>query len=148
MVAAASMAAPVSVSKDEYSSFDALCWLGRYAISRLAASNGFKALVWGGIFPFCNPALPSLYARRLDRWSGSAQWDGPGEERGSALMAVKGETDPAARAHIHPTSSRKPAVVEATLRVGGALKRILFISSSSSSNRDVHQNARLCQRKH
>lgn len=28
-------------------------------------------------------------------------------------MAVKGETDPAARAHIDPTSSRKPAVVEA-----------------------------------
>ncbi|TWW64976.1 hypothetical protein D4764_22G0006230 [Takifugu flavidus] len=48
-------------------------------------------------------------------------------------MAVKGETDPAARAHIHPTSSRKPAVVEATLRVGVAPKKIL---SSSSSSRD------------
>lgn len=47
MVAAASMAAPVSVSRHEYSSFDALSWLGGYAISRLAASNGFKALVWG-----------------------------------------------------------------------------------------------------
>ncbi|KAI3366964.1 hypothetical protein L3Q82_009608 [Scortum barcoo] len=35
-------------------------------------------------------------------------------------MAVKGERDPAACAHIHPTSSRKPAVTEATLLVGGA----------------------------
>lgn len=60
-------------------------------------------------------------------------------------MAVKGETDPAARAHIHPTSSRKPAVVEATLRVGGAPKKILSISSSS---RDVHQkNTKLVSKK-
>lgn len=37
----------------------------------------------------------------------------PGK-KDSASMAVKGERDPAARAHIHPTSSRKPVVAEAT----------------------------------
>lgn len=58
-------------------------------------------------------------------------------------MAVKGETDPAARAHIHPTSSRKPAVVEATLKVGGAPRKMLFIVISSSG--DVRQNACSCR---
>lgn len=39
-------------------------------------------------------------------------------------MAVKGERDPAACAHIHPTSSRKPAVAGATLVMGGATVRV------------------------
>lgn len=68
--------------------------------------------------------LPSLCGRRLDWWGGSAQWRGPGEERDSASMAVKGERDPAVRAHIHPTSARKPAVTEATLYMGGAAARV------------------------
>lgn len=46
-------------------------------------------------------------------------------------MAVKGETDPAARAHIDSTSSRKPAVVEATPGRGGAGMRMLVIICSS-----------------
>lgn len=69
------------------------------------------------------PGLPSLCGRRLDWWSGSAQWRGPGEETDSARMAVKGERDPAARAHIQPTSSRKP-VAGATLVMGGAEKGV------------------------
>lgn len=141
MVAAGSMAAPVSVSRDKYSSFDALCGSADMPFHVWQLQTGLKR--WHrGIFPFFNTALPSLNARRLDRLSSSAQWDGPGEERGSAPMAVKGETDPAARAHIHPTSSRKPAVVGATLRVGGASNKMFFISSSSSSRTwAVYQNA-------
>lgn len=58
-------------------------------------------------------------------WTGEAavrSEEVPGK-KDSASMAVKGERDPAARAHIHPTSSRKPAVAEATLLVGGAATR-------------------------
>lgn len=51
----------------------------------------------------------------------------PGKNTDSAPMAVKGETDPAARAHIVPTSSRKPPVVGATPGWGGAAKRMLVI---------------------
>lgn len=36
----------------------------------------------------------------------------------------KRERDPAACAHIHPTSSRKPAITEATLCMGGAAVRL------------------------
>lgn len=73
--------------------------------------------------PFRSP-VPYLRSV-VGGWTGEAavrSEEVPGK-KDSAWMAVKGERDPAARAHIHPTSSRKPAVAEATLLVGGAAAR-------------------------
>lgn len=71
-------------------------------------------------------ASPVPYLRSVvGGWTGEAavrSEEVPGK-KDSASMAVKGERDPAACAHIHPTSSRKPAVAEATLLVGGAAAR-------------------------
>lgn len=54
-------------------------------------------------------------------------------------MAVKGERYPAARAHILPTSSRKPSVTEATLLMGGAVARVpLNEEGGIRSLRDQH----------
>lgn len=73
MVAAVSMAAPAclaSVSRDKYSSFDALFGQRTCHLTSGSDKNEFKALVLWSFFLY-NPTLSLLYAQRLDR-QGSA----------------------------------------------------------------------------
>lgn len=101
-----------------------LSWILKPNTSRKRRTSSVK---WGPVVTISTAATttcPSWRFRMLTFGRAGSEWverfvavvrsgQVPGK-KDSASMAVKGERDPAARAHIHPTSSRKPVVAEAT----------------------------------